>query len=74
MTSDEIRAAIDDRLKLRWHKRLLDENAAPVCCIGIKQLQGPDWGVPVLCTLEEMPIDQLADLLLGISRFLRGTS
>lgn len=71
MPKEAIEAAIKDRLEIRWKKRCLDEMAAPVCVIGIKQLAGPDFGVPVVCTLDDMPTKELADLLFGISRQLR---
>lgn len=70
MPKEAIEAAIEERLCIRWKKRCLDSAAAPVCLIGIKQLAGPEFGVPVVCTLEDMPTKELADLLFGISRQL----
>lgn len=71
MTKEQIAFAIQDRLADRWRRRMTEEDAAPVCVIGIKQLAGPGYATPVLCCTEDMPNDQLADLLLGVSRMLR---
>jgi len=70
MPKDQIEAAIDDRLVKRWRERCQHESAAPVCVIAIKQLPGRDFGQPVVCTCEDMPDEQLAGLLAGVSRLL----
>lgn len=71
MPKEAIDAAIDERLTVLWRRRCKEESAAPVCLISIKQLDGPDYSQPVVSCCENMPDDQLADLLLGISRLLR---
>jgi len=65
MPPDQIKAAIDDRLTVRWRKRLLEEMAAPIALIGIKQLAGRDFGRPVVVTLQELSNEELGALLIG---------
>lgn len=71
MPKEKIVEAIVERMTVRWFKLLVDEGAAPIAVIAIKQLPGKDFGTPVMCSLQDMDNDQLADLLLGISRRLR---
>jgi hypothetical protein len=71
MPKDQIAKAIEDRLCVRWKKQLLDENAAPVLVVGIKQLAGPSFGTPVVVTLEGMGDADLAVMLAGVVAELR---
>jgi hypothetical protein len=73
MSREDIERAIEERLVQRWRQRCLDEMAAPVAVIALKQLDGPGFGVPVLCMLEDMDNEQLADLLLRLGHILRAT-
>ena len=70
MPKEQIEAAIEDRLTVRWKKRCQEESAAPVCVVAIKQLPGKDFGVPVICTMDDMPNEQLAALLRGVAHQL----
>jgi hypothetical protein len=70
MHKEQIEAAIEDRLTVRWKKRCLDEMAAPVCVIAIKQLPGKDFGRTVVCTLEDMKDEELATLMAGVAHEL----
>lgn len=71
MTREEILAAIIDRFGKRWSRRCEQEGAAPVAVIAIKQVPGPDFGSPVVCTLETMQSFELGALLIGIGRALQ---
>ena len=63
---------IHGRLCGRWLERMLEENALPICVIGITQGTGPDAGMPVLLTTDNCPVNEkLADLLEKISVMLR---
>ena len=63
---------IHNRLCGRWLERMLEENALPICVIGITQGTGPDAGVPVLLTTDNCPVNEkLADLFLKISVMVR---
>lgn len=71
MTKHSIRRAIEERLCFRWKNRCQSEDAAPVAVLAIKQLEGRDFGLPVLCTMEDMDKNMLADLLEGVAKQLR---
>lgn len=71
MTKHSIRRAIEDRLCFRWRNRCQAEDAAPIAVVAVKQLAGPGFGTPVLCTTEDMDQNMLADMLEGIARQLR---
>jgi hypothetical protein len=71
MRKEQIEAAIRERLEQRWKQRCIQELAAPVCVIAIKQMPGPNFGVPVVCTMEDMPNHDLAELLFGLYMELR---
>jgi hypothetical protein len=60
--------AITEERLARWKKRLAESHATPVALIGI----GHDHvsRQRVLCTVEDIPLDQLRELLLGIARDL----
>lgn len=70
MNKGQIEFAIRDRLTFRWKRRCQDEDAAPIFLIAIKQLPGPDFGTPVVVTVEGMPNEELAVLLMGIAKKL----
>lgn len=63
MPIEKIRDAIYERLANKWLKLCLSEAAAPVCVLAVKQLAGPSFGKPMVCTLEDMPNEQLAALM-----------
>lgn len=67
MPRHEILRAIEDRLRYRWPKHFERENAAPLCVVGIKQLDNADYGTPVITMVEDMPTKDLAALLIGIA-------
>jgi hypothetical protein len=68
MPKEQIELAIEDRLCRRWKERCLEENAAPVFILAIKQLAGPGYGRPVLVTTEDISDKMLADFLRGAWR------
>ena len=72
MPIDRIIAAIDERLKDYWYKHCVEEAAAPVCVIAIKQLAGPAFGRSVVCMLEDMTNEDLAELRDRVAAELRG--
>jgi hypothetical protein len=72
MTRQMIEAAIKDRLLDRWPRRFKEEGAAPVAAIGIVQVSGPKYALPMICTTEDMDEAMLADLLFGIAAKLMG--
>lgn len=81
MTDDDIRVAIADRLgmghqrgRAAWTNKLLAERAPPLCCIAVMQTPGPNFGKPVLCTVEDgFTNAELADFLEMIADMLRNT-
>lgn len=72
LTPEEIAAAIEDRLVQRWKSRCLEEEAAPICLIAIKQNKTrPGYGTPVVITTEDLPAEQLAALLQGAGNIMQ---
>ncbi len=66
-TMAQITAAIDERLGCCWRKKFLDEGAPPLVAIGLKQLRGPSYAQPVVCTVEDMTRPDLASFLRAVA-------
>lgn len=67
MPRHAILTAIHDRLRHRWPQHFERENAAPLCVVGIKQLDNADFGTPVISMVEDIPPKDLAVLLIKIA-------
>jgi hypothetical protein len=70
MTKQQVAEAVEDRLVKRWKKRCLDAGAAPICLVAVTQT-GINAGQPMVCLLEDLDTNIVADFLTAIAVELR---